>query len=196
MNKPKRIGITGGIGSGKSTIAKIFSILGVPIYNADDEAKRLMVEDLAIAQELIRAFGEKSFLNGVLNRTWLAKEVFSNQAATDKINKIVHPAVASHFEEWALRQTTPYILKEAALLFESGSYKQLDRTILVTAPLQLRVQRIKLRDPQRSVTQIHAIIAKQMDLMQASQLADHILENDEQQLLIPQVVKLHKAFCQ
>jgi dephospho-CoA kinase len=108
----------------------------------------------------------------------------------------VHPAVARHFEGWALKQSTPYILKEAALLFESGSYKQLDQTILVTAPLELRVQRIKQRDPQRSEKQIQAIIAKQMDVEQAKVIADHILQNDDKQLLIPQIVALHQTLCQ
>jgi dephospho-CoA kinase len=196
MNKPKCIGITGGIGSGKSTIAKIFNILGIPVYNADDEAKRLMVDDPDITKAIIDTFGEKSYINGILNRQWLAKEVFGSQDATDKINKIVHPAVARHFEGWALKQSTPYILKEAALLFESGSYKQLDQTILVTAPLELRVQRIKQRDPQRSEKQIQAIIAKQMDVEQAKVIADHILQNDDKQLLIPQIVALHQTLCQ
>ncbi|EPA00075.1 Dephospho-CoA kinase [Indibacter alkaliphilus LW1] len=196
MNKisPKLIGITGGIGSGKTTVSKIFSILGIPIYYADDRAKWLMANNLDLIQKIKENFGEESYTeNGELNRKYLAEKVFSDPENTTIINALVHPAVGADFENWATSQNSPYILKEAALLFETGSYKQLDKIINVSAPLKLRISRVMARDPQRDEKQINAIIDKQMPDEEKNKKADFIIKNGENKLLIPQVLKIHQA---
>src|SRR5690606_15419288 len=141
-----KIGITGGIGSGKSYVAKIFKALGVPFYDADKEAKALMNTNQDIKTALTDEFGSEVYdIRGRLNRSYLASQVFKDKERLDKLNAIVHPIVIQHGEDWALSQTFPYSLKEAALLFESGSYKKLDYTILVTAPTDIRIKRVMQR---------------------------------------------------
>lgn len=191
-NSPGRIGITGGIGTGKTTVAEVFNMLKVPVYNADDRAKWLMQHDSELTQKIIAAFGEKTFLDGVLNRQYLAEKVFGNADLVQQLNALVHPAVAKDFGLWSKQQNTSYVLKEAALLFETGSYQELDATILVLSPLQLRIDRIKKRDPQRSVKQIENIIAKQIDIEEARNLADYVILNDESAMIIPQVLEIHQ----
>lgn len=190
MSKPLRIGITGGIGSGKSIISAVFTLLGIPVYNADNRAKLLMTEDPELQNSIITFFGKESFVDGQLNRQYLAHRVFANQEETTKLNSLVHPAVAIDFAQWVEKQDSPYILKEAALLFETGSYKELDQVILVTAPEELRLLRVRKRDPQRSLEQIRNIINKQMSEVEAIKLADEVLINDGGNLLIPQIIKL------
>ncbi|WP_200975734.1 dephospho-CoA kinase [Echinicola sp. 20G] len=190
--KPLLIGITGGIGAGKSTAAKIFSVLGIPVYSADDRAKWLMAHNETLRKEIQDTFGKEAFLpDGSLNKLYLANEVFSDEQKTKKINSLVHPAVKSDFEFWASKQNTPYVLKEAALLFETGSYKELNKIINVSAPVKLRVSRVLMRDPQRSEEQINAIIDRQLPDTDKNNLADFIIKNTENQQLIPQVLKIH-----
>jgi len=153
MSKPITVGITGGIGSGKTLICKLFAILGTPIYNADNRAKELI--NSTLIEPITKAFGSESYENGVLNRAYIAKLVFTNQIQLDLLNSIVHPAVAVDFENWvSTHNNSEYVLKEAALLVETGSYKQLDKLIVITAPYQLRVERVKKRDAFRSVQQL------------------------------------------
>ncbi|UJP65643.1 dephospho-CoA kinase [Mongoliitalea daihaiensis] len=193
MNNPMTVGITGGIGSGKSTVAKIFSILGIPVYFADDRAKWLMSSHAPLKSAIITHFGEESYTSeGHLNRSYLANQVFNDPAKTALINSLVHPAVKKDFEQWISIQHSPYILKEAALLFETGSYKELDMTINVSSPLIIRITRIMLRDPHRTEAQIHAIIDKQLPDEQKNALADFIIKNADNKLLIPQVLKIHE----
>lgn len=198
MNKPQNllVGITGGIGAGKSTAARIFSLLGIPIYYADDRAKWLMANSPALTSQIIDRFGKEAYLpDGHLNREYLAKEVFSNAENTAAINALVHPAVKDDFTVWAMRQKAPYVLKEAALLFETGSYKDLDKNILVSAPTDLRISRVLQRDAHRSKEQVRAIMERQMSDAQKNKLADFIIKNTEDELLIPQVLKIHKSLA-
>ncbi len=191
-NEPVLVGITGGIGAGKSTVSRIFALLGVPVYDADSRAKKLMTEDPQLVAAITAAFGEEAYHNGVLNRHFLAEKAFADDKLVARLNALVHPAVARDFAGWHNHHSTPYILKEAALLFETGAYQALDVTILVTCPQQTRMARIKQRDPQRPVAQIEHIMAKQIAVAKAEALADFIIKNDEENMLIPQVLTLDK----
>jgi dephospho-CoA kinase len=192
-SKPLLVGITGGIGSGKSTACRIFSILGVPIYYADDRAKWLMSHDTDLKQAIISNFGEESFTaEGSLNRAYLASVVFPDEQKVAIINGLVHPAVKKDFEKWVGSQTAPYVLKEAALLFESGSYQELDKIINVSAPLKTRITRVMMRDRHRTEKQIHEIIDKQMSDEEKNAKSDFVIKNADNKLLIPQVLELHR----
>jgi dephospho-CoA kinase len=191
--KPIKVGITGGIGSGKSTVSKIFSILGIPIYSADDRAKRLMIEDSVLKEKIITAFGKESYSeSGQLNRAFLAKTVFSDPKKVKQINEFVHPAVGNDFNSWANAQSSPYVLKEAALIFETGGQNLLDYVINVSAPLRIRVSRVMMRDPDRSETQINQIIDQQLPDEEKNELSDFVIKNVDNKLLIPQVLKIHE----
>ncbi len=191
--KSKFVGITGGIGSGKSTVAKIFSILGIPIYYADDRAKWLMQNDSSLVQKIKAAFGSESYQpDGSLNRVYLANHVFGDAEKLAEINGLVHPAVGHDFSDWADNQQTPYVLKEAALLFETGSYQDLFLTINVSAPLMLRMTRVLLRDAHRTEDQVNAIINKQLPDEDKNKLADFVIKNGDNKLIIPQVIEIHK----
>lgn len=195
MNKKKTllVGISGGIGAGKTLISKIFSLLNIPIYNADERAKWLMVNHQTLKNNIVKEFGEESYdKDGGLNRRYLANIVFSDPEKTSRINELVHPAVGEDFKQWADSQHTVYVLKEAALLFETGSYKSLDYTIHVTASESIRIDRVKSRDPQRSTDQIRQIILKQFTDKEKNKLADFLVTNDESILVIPQVIKIHE----
>ncbi|MDR2272828.1 MAG: dephospho-CoA kinase [Sphingobacterium sp.] len=188
-----KIGITGGIGSGKTFICTLFEALGIPVYNADEEAKKLMNTDARIKQKLIEQFGEATYKDGFLDRAFLASMIFSDKKKLELVNSIVHPIVIQEAKDWANRQTTRYSLKEAALLFESGSYKELDYTILVTAPMDVRIQRVIERD---AVTeqQVRERINKQLSDEEKLPLADFVIVNDGITPLLPQVWKLHQKF--
>lgn len=189
-----KVGITGGIGSGKSYVAEIFKALGVPFYDADREAKDIMVTSDTVRENLKEAFGEAVYLeDGQLNRAYLSSVVFGDERQLQRLNSMVHPAVIAHGEAWSNRQTYPYSLKEAALLFESGSYKKLDYTILVTAPEEERIARVMKRD-NATRDQVLARISKQLPDREKRELADFIIVNDGVQPLLPQVLELHKRF--
>lgn len=188
-----KIGITGGIGSGKTFICKLFEALGIPVYNADEEAKRLMNTDIRIKEKLIAQFGEATYKDGLLDRAFLADMVFSDKDKLELLNSIVHPIVIQEAKDWAERQTTRYSLKEAALLFESGSYKELDYTILVTASMDMRIQRVIERDG-ATEQQVRERINKQLSDEEKLQLADFVIVNDEITPLLPQVWTLHQKF--
>ncbi|MDQ2769702.1 MAG: dephospho-CoA kinase [Bacteroidota bacterium] len=193
-----RIGITGGIGSGKSMASRLFHALGVPVYDADTRARWLMENDPALRAELLAAFGPDTYdAAGRLNRPVLAATVFSQPARLAQLNALVHPHVGTDFERWATAQQQAghaYVLKEAALLFEAGSYRQLDRIITVFAPLPVRATRVLHRDPHRSPADVAAIMAKQLSEDEKMQRADHVLVNDDVQPLLPQVLALHAQF--
>lgn len=192
-NKPLLIGITGGIGSGKSTVARVFSILGIPIYYADDRAKWLMENNSNLIEEIKSAFGNESYFeDGKLNRKFLSTEVFGSPEKTKIINNLVHPAVKEDFEEWSSLQNTPYVLKEAALLFETGAYKELDKIITVTSPIKVRINRVLMRDSHRSEEQLNSIIDQQMPDEEKTAKSDFVVKNLENKLLIPQVLQLHE----
>lgn len=190
---PILVGITGGIGSGKSTVAKIFSILEIPIYSADDRAKWLMGNEEELKNQIKNAFGSESYLpDGSLDRSFLAKTVFSDPEKVKTINKLVHPAVGKDFLDWAARQSSPYVLKEAALIFETGGNKSLDFVINVSSPLKIRIARTLMRDPYRSEEQVNQIINQQLPDEQKNELADFVIKNTDNKLLIPQVLKIHQ----
>lgn len=193
-----KIGITGGIGSGKSIISRLFHALGVPIYDADSRARWLMENDAGLRQQLCATFGPDTYDSvGRLNRAVLASTVFRNPALLAQLNGLVHPHVGTDFEHWATEKEQagwPYVLKEAALLFEAGSYKQLDRIITVFAPLDVRQARVLLRDPHRSAADVQAIMAKQLDEKEKIQRADCVITNDDILPVLPQVLALHAAF--
>ena len=140
------VGLTGGIGSGKTTIARMFSNLGVPVYIADTEAKRIVNSSKVVRRKLIKLLGEKAYANELLDRKYVASLIFKDQKLLEEVNLIIHPKVRQHFSRWVKKQTAPYCIKEAAILFENGSYKDLDLTILVTAPKQVRIDRVMKRD--------------------------------------------------
>lgn len=192
-HKPILVGITGGIGSGKSTVARIFSILGIPIYYADDRAKWLMANDPDLKKQIQVNFGNESYSEeGVLNRAFLASKVFSDEEKVKTINGLVHPAVRADFETWAYAQKSPYVLKEAALLFETGSYKDLDKVINVSSPIRIRISRVLMRDPHRNEKQVNDIIDKQLPDEEKNKLADFVIKNTDNKMLIPQVLEIHK----
>lgn len=186
-----KIGITGGMGSGKSTVAKVFEVLGIPVYYADDAAKKLMNEDAALKEKLIAVFGKEIYQDGILNRTHLSGLVFNNPDKLAQLNSIVHPATIADAESWMQQQHSPYAIKEAAILFESGANKYVDKVIGVYAPIQLRISRVMQRDnsTEEAVT---ARMNRQMEEEKKMNLCDYVITNDEQELVIPQVLKIHE----
>ncbi len=191
-----KIGITGGIGTGKTTVCKIFATLGIPVFNADMVAKELMVKDDVLILGIKAAFGDLSYLeNGNLNHKYIAEIVFNDSKALEQLNSLVHPAVFKAFDVWICKipLTVPYVLKEAALLFESGSYQMCDYTILVTAPLNKRLERVVQRDGVKE-EQVKARIAKQFSDQQKLKMADYFIQNNEQQSIVLQVLELHQQF--
>ncbi len=192
MTKPVLIGLTGGIGSGKTTVSKVFKSLGVPVYYADDRAKWLMANDEQLKGEIQEAFGAESYDDeGNLNRGYLAERVFPDQKQLSQLNALVHPAVGRDFAAWVNEhRAQPYLLKEAALIFEAGSYKSLDKVIVVTSPKEERIKRVLLRDMQRSREQVLAIIDKQLSENERKRRADYLIDNSGKVLVIPQVMGL------
>ena len=187
-----RIGITGNIGSGKSTVTKVFAALGIPVYYADLHASQLMNTNSVVRSELIKLFGESIYNeNGLLNKQMLGELIFSNDVSRRNVNAVVHPIVAQHFEEWFSYQDAPYVLKEAALLFESSSNLLLDKVICVSAPFEMRLNRVIFRD-KRSREQIMAIESKQMAEAEKIKKSDYIIFNNNSQPVIPQVLNIHQ----
>lgn len=187
-----KVGLTGGIGSGKSTVAAVFEVLGVPVYYADKSAKRIMSEDLHVKNAIIECFGPDAFKDGLPNRSWLAAHVFRNAENTSRINAIVHPATIADAEAWMSAQTAPYALKEAALIFESRGELYLDLVIGVTAPLEIRINRVMKRDGiERSV--VLQRMARQMDEQEKMNNCRFVIQNDEQTAIIPQILDIHQA---
>lgn len=190
---PLKIGLTGGMGSGKTIVAKIFAELGVPVYYADEAAKKLLNEHEWLKESVIRHFGKETYTDGNLNRRFLASKVFNDPKKLELLNALVHPATIRDAEEWMNQQTTPYILKEAALIFESGSQKGLDYIIGVSSPVSLRVSRSMKRD-NISREEVVLRMNRQIEESIKMRLCDFIIYNDEQQLVVPQVLRLHEKF--
>jgi dephospho-CoA kinase len=196
-SKTFKVGITGGIGSGKTLISKVFEILGIPLYNADERAKWLVANNTTIKDLLIKNFGEQSFKDGKLNRSFISSIVFEDQQKLELLNSIIHPEVEKDFDNWVEQHRQyPYVLKEAALLFESGSYKKLDKIISVYSPVDLRIKRLLIRDTHRTKDDIEKIMQKQMDEEEKKTRADYVIYNDEKSMVIPQVLKLHEVFSE
>ncbi len=193
MNKKiLKVGITGGIGSGKSTISRIFSLLDIPVYIADDEAKRIMHENEKVRHAIIDLFGKDIYgTDGQLQRAKLAEKVFQNRELLEKLNAIVHPAVQEDMLEWFQRQDSPYAIEEAAILIESGAYKFMDYIIVVEAPKKLILKRVMARD-KVSRKDVEARINNQMTAAERRKYADFVIKNNERQFLVPQVLKIDK----
>ena len=185
----KKIGLTGGIGVGKTYVSKTFQQMGIPIFNADEQAKKCMVDDANLKVAVQLAFGENIYLKGVLQKQVLAKIVFNNSEALSKLNDLVHPIVKQKFEDWCALQSASMVIKEAAILFESDAHLGLDAVICVSAPEKLRIARVQIRDG-ILVEQIQSRMSKQMPQTEKEELADFLIVNDEVQLLLPQVLAI------
>lgn len=187
-----KVGLTGGIGSGKSTVARIFESLGIPVYYADIEARRITNENRQVKAAIIERFGEEAYQNNMLNRVWMADKVFKDTYLLDCLNAIIHPAVINDAETWMQAQTAPYVIKEAALLFESGSAASLHKVIGVTAPVEIRISRVMARE---HITR-DAVLARMKNQIQEPikmKLCDYVIHNNDQQSLIEQVLQLHST---
>jgi dephospho-CoA kinase len=187
----KIIGLTGGIGSGKTTVAKMFLELNVPIYIADLEAKRLMNNSKVIKRKLIELFGSNAYENDVINKVFIADKIFNNKELLNKMNAVVHPKVAAHFNKWKSKQSTPYVIKEAAILFENGAYLNCDAVITVTASEKDRIQRVIERD-RSSVKKVKAIINNQWSDAEKIKLSHYVIINNNLSKTKAQVIKIHQ----
>lgn len=188
----KKVGITGGIGSGKTTVCKIFEILGIPVYYADDEAKKIITNNEALKAKIIATFGKESYLeDGAYNRAYIANIVFKDKKELEKLNQIVHPAMYQDGVDWHNAQNNvPYTLKEAAILFESKGHLMMDKSILVVAPMETRIERVMKRDDTTEEAIMNRI-NKQMPDSEKIKLADYIILNDGNAPLVPQILKIH-----
>jgi dephospho-CoA kinase len=187
-----KVGITGGIGSGKSTVAKVFEVLGIPVYYADDAARRIMNDDEQVRQQIIQHFGPSAYKNNQLDRAYIGGQVFNNKEKLELMNSLVHPATIRDSENWMALQTTSYAIKEAAIIFESGTQDQYDYIIGVSAPGALRILRAMKRDGSTR-EQVLARMGKQIQEVIKMRLCDFVIYNDEVQAVIPQVIKLHET---
>lgn len=188
----KIVGLTGGIGSGKTTVAHMFSEFGIPVYNSDIEAKKLTNSSDAIRQELISLLGEETYKNGILDRKFMAEKIFNDAILLQKANAIIHPKVAEHFKKWVSNQTSPYVIKEAAILFESGGNAQCDLVILVTASREERLRRVMDRD-QVSRQEVETRMKNQWSDSRKIELADFIIENNNLSDTKKQVESIHSS---
>ncbi len=191
----KVIGITGGIGSGKSIICKVFELLGVPVYYADARANWLTNNDLQLRKEIKELLGRQAYdENGQYNRKWVASQVFDNPELLKMLNMLIHPRVFEDTKKWlASHQNQPYVVREAAISNAAGQGNDLDKIIVVNCPTEVRIERIQQRDPQRSDEQIRAIIARQKTDEEFAKIADYQIINDDSQLVLPQISRIHQA---
>ncbi len=187
-----KVGLTGGVGSGKTTVSKIFASLGVPVFYADDIAKKIMNEDTILKQEIINLFGKEAYTES-LNRKHIADIVFNDAFKLEQLNALIHPRTIAAANKWMQQQTKPYVIKEAALMFEAGASTNLDYVIGVYAPQILRINRVMKRD-KFTKEQVLERINNQIDENLKMKLCDFVIVNDEQQAVLPQVINLHKKF--
>ncbi|RZT95624.1 dephospho-CoA kinase [Ancylomarina subtilis] len=192
MTKPLSIGLTGGIGSGKSLVAEFFSLLGVPVYTSDVEAKKLMQTDITIRESLLNEFGDSVYSeSGELNRAELANIIFNDAEALKKVNAIVHPQVRLHYQAWLEKQVeVAYVIQESAILFDTGLYKNFDRIITVTADTEIRIQRVMLRDKCTRESVLERM-SKQVAEQTKIDLSDFVIYNNSE-LIIPQIISIHE----
>lgn len=193
---PLQVGVTGGIGAGKSLVCRLLALMGAPVYDADQRARHLMSHHPPLRRQVQEAFGARAYdAAGALDRAYLAERVFADSAQVARLNALVHPCVAADYATWvAAHPHATYVVKEAALLYESGAYAALDQVVVVWAPAALRTQRVVRRDPARSPEQIRAIMDRQWPDEEKMRRAAHVVRNDDRTLVVPQVVALHAAF--
>lgn len=184
------VGLTGGIGSGKTTVAKQFMALGIPVYIADEEAKKLMNTSQVIKRKLIQLFGNEAYVNEELNKSFIANIIFNDKSYLKKMNAIVHPRVAAHFKKWVLKQNTPYVIKEVAILFENEGYKQCDYVITVIAPKSIRIERLLKRDA-TTKDKVEAIMKNQWSDEEKTKLSDYVITNIDLENTKNKVLKIH-----
>lgn len=187
-----KVGITGGIGSGKTLVCSVLELLGIPVYYADKEARRLMNEKEELRKGIINTFGQEVYTEGKLDRKLMGERVFGDPGLLEKVNMLVHPHVADDFLGWSEGwKDAPYVVEEAAILFESGAWRRMDLSVLIYAPEQLRKKRVLLRDG-ISEQDFELRIKRQMDEEKKKRLADRVIYNDDKSLLLPQIINLHK----
>lgn len=192
MNKNTlRLGITGGIGSGKTSVCRVFHVLGIPCFSADPAAKDIMDSDPEVIRKLNSIAGKDLYQGGSLDRMELAKLIFNNNSLLSEVNSLVHPLVFQQFNKWQLEQESPYVIMEAAILFESGAAKLVDRVATVVAPVEERIQRVMSRN-NLGRDQILERMRNQMDDEQRMRLSDYIIHNSENDMIIPAILKIHQ----
>jgi dephospho-CoA kinase len=196
MKTPLQIGVTGGIGSGKSVVCQVFQMLGAPIYVADERAKWLTEHDPILKADIVRVLGRDAYdAAGHYKRGWVAAQVFSNPELLSQLNGVIHPRVQADTAQWVQQHSDkPYVVKEAAIMKAAGPASGLDKVIVVQAPLDVRIARTRQRDPHRSEAEIRNIIQRQISDEERLLLADYVIDNDESRLLLPQVLALHSLF--
>lgn len=186
-----KLGVTGGIGSGKTSVCRVFNVLGIPVFSADPEAQKVMNRDEKIINEINKIAGRNLYKDGFLNRMELASLIFNDPDLLSKVNALVHPVVFANFERWSAEQTSPYSIMEAAILFESGASKLVDRIVTVVAPMEERLARV-IRGNKLSRKQILERIKNQMDDESRIKLSDYVIRNSENDMIIPAILKIHE----
>jgi dephospho-CoA kinase len=186
-----KLGITGGIGSGKTSVCRVFNVLGVPFFSADPEAKMIMDSDISIMKRINSIAGKDLYTKGSLDRMEMAKLIFNDNSLLEKVNSLVHPLVFEHFRQWEARQSSPYVIMEAAILFESGADKLVDRVATIVAPIEERVDRVKHRN-NLSREQVLERMRNQMDDESRIKLSDYVIYNSENDMIIPSILKIHE----
>ena len=192
MGQPAmKIGVTGGIGSGKTTVCRVFSALGIPVFAADEEARKIMETDPSVMQKVNDIAGVEIYTGGILNRSELAGLIFNNRELLDKINKVVHPVVRENFNNWQMSQGSDYVILEAAILFESGSFRSVDRIITVVAPVEERIERVVRRN-NLTREQIMERIRNQTEDDYKVSRSDYVIDNADDKLIVPEILRIHE----
>ncbi|MCU0474444.1 MAG: dephospho-CoA kinase [Bacteroidales bacterium] len=192
VRKPvMKLGITGGIGSGKTSVCRVFNVLGIPVFSADPEAQKIMNENDEIIREINKIAGKNLYPDGRLNRTELASLIFNDPGLLGSVNSLVHPVVFKHFKNWAEKQDTPYVIMEAAILFESGASNFVDRVATVIAPVEERISRVTFRN-RLSREEVLQRIRNQMDDETRIRKSDYVINNEENEMIIPVILKIHE----
>ena len=185
-----KLGVTGGIGSGKTSVCKVFGVLGIPLFSADQEARSVMEIDTSVILKLNTIAGKNLYADGSLDRNEFARLIFNNKALLEKVNSVVHPAVYSRFREWEKKQDAPYVIFEAAILFESGGFNMVDRVITVVAPVEERIERVMRRN-NMTKDQVLERISNQMSDSEKANRSDYVIDNSENAMIIPAVLDIH-----
>ena len=192
IKRPLKIGLTGGIGSGKTTISRIFKTLGINVFNSDQYGKKLIEDNQTVIKKIRQIFGDEIITNQQIDKQKISRIVFKDKIKLEELNNIIHPIVIQDFHKWYLKKSHQYIIKESALLFESKTFNDLDKVILVKAPIELRIKRVMQRD-NRSRNEIISIINNQAKIKNVKNHADYVINNNEKTLLTPQIIQLHNT---